>query len=127
MLTLKDKLSHLSYAQACKLLGPEGKQLIMAGGKYDIDIFDQVTFKKERSACPARQCEHKGAALSLISEEKMALGLTAATQQEAQALAQKKRASFAGARLMEAAFTLPDESVLDNMATSLAQIISAEK
>ena len=27
--TLRDRLSHLSYAQACKLLGPEAKQLIM--------------------------------------------------------------------------------------------------
>src|SRR6056297_382931 len=103
MLTLKDKLSHLNYTQACKLLGPDGKQLIMAGGKYDIDIDSQVTLKKDMfllelgdasvfislddgrsaklhlqcSACPSVQCEHKGAALSLILEEKMALGLAA--------------------------------------------------
>ncbi len=39
MITLKDKLSHLSYTQACKMIGAQGKQLIMAGGKYDIDLF----------------------------------------------------------------------------------------
>ncbi len=103
MITLKDKLSHLNYTQACKLLGPEGKKLIMAGGRYDIDIFAQTTLKKnlfcldlgsavvsiclddgknqklniECSACPSVQCEHKGAALSLILEEKMSLGLSA--------------------------------------------------
>jgi len=103
MITLKDKLSHLNYTQACKLLGPEGKKLIMAGGKYDIDIFAQTTLKKnlfrldlgdavvsiglddsrnqklniECSACPSVQCEHKGAALSLVLEEKMSLGLSA--------------------------------------------------
>ena len=43
MITLKDKLSHLSYTQACKLLGPQGKQLIQEGGKYDIDLFEHVT------------------------------------------------------------------------------------
>ncbi len=33
MITLKDKLSHINYTQACKLLGPEGKKLIMAGAQ----------------------------------------------------------------------------------------------
>ncbi len=47
MITLKDKLSRLSYAQACKLLGPQGKQLILEGGKYEIDVFEQVTFNNE--------------------------------------------------------------------------------
>ncbi len=103
MLTLKDKLAHINFPQACKLLGPEGKQLIMAGGKYDIDIDSQVTLKKDMfllelgeatvfirlddgraeklriqcSLCPSIHCEHKGAALSLILEEKMAQGLPA--------------------------------------------------
>jgi len=101
MITLKDKLSHLSYHQACKLLGAQGKQLIMAGGKYDIDLFGQVTLTSQRfhldlaevsveitldpmspqrlkircSAC-TRACEHQGAALSLILEEKLSLGLS---------------------------------------------------
>lgn len=101
MITLKDKLSHLSYTQACKLLGPQGKQLILEGGKYDIDPFEQVTLNSRRfslnlndarvdivldshkpqrlkigcSACPV-VCEHQGAALSLILEEKLTLGLS---------------------------------------------------
>jgi len=103
MITLKDRLSHLSYTQACKLLGVRGKQLIMEGGKYEIDLFEQVTFNKKRfklsigntsvvisiapgkktrrlnvhcSACSGA-CEHQGAALAVILEEKMALGLSA--------------------------------------------------
>ena len=102
MLTLKDRLSHLSYVQACKLLGPQGKQLIQEGGKYEVDVFEQVSFKNEHfslnlkdaevsitldpkkyqrlnihcSACSGA-CEHQGAALSLILEEKMTLGLSA--------------------------------------------------
>jgi len=102
MITLKDKLSHLSYLQACKLLGPQGKQLILEGGKYDIDPFEQVTLNSRRfsldlkdarvditldpgkrqrlnircSACPV-VCEHQGAALALILEEKLSLGLSA--------------------------------------------------
>jgi len=103
MITLKDKLSHLSYTQACKLLGPQGRQLILEGGKYEIDVFEQVTFNNEHfnlnienaqvsvtldpgkyprlnihcSVCSGA-CEHQGAALSLILEEKLALGLAAA-------------------------------------------------
>jgi len=102
VITLRDKLSHLSYSQACKLLGPEGKQLILEGGKYDINIFEQLSFNNEHfqlnledaqvsirfdsrnkkrlniscSVCPGA-CEHQGAALSLILEEKLTLGLSA--------------------------------------------------
>ncbi len=102
MITLKDKLSHLSYTQACKMIGVQGKQLIMAGGKYDIDLFEQVTLTNDRfhlnlveaaveivldplkprrlsigcSVCSVA-CEHQGAALSLILEEKLSLGLSA--------------------------------------------------
>jgi hypothetical protein len=36
MITLKDRLSHLTYREACKLLGPEGERLIRKGGKYAI-------------------------------------------------------------------------------------------
>jgi superfamily II DNA or RNA helicase len=102
MITLKDKLSHLSYIQACKLLGPQGKQLILEGGKYEIDVHEQVAFNHEKfnlnidnaqvsvtldpqkdqrlnvrcSVCHGF-CEHQGAALSLILEEKLTLGLSA--------------------------------------------------
>lgn len=102
MIRLKDKLSHLTYSQACKLLGPEGGRLIRTGGRYEIDISEQVILtndmfrlnlreavvtvtldpaKNQRlnldcNAC-TRACEHAGAALSLILEEKLTLGLSA--------------------------------------------------
>jgi SNF2-related domain/Helicase conserved C-terminal domain/SWIM zinc finger len=99
-LTLFDRLSHLSFNSAAKLLGAEGSRLITEGGKYDIDIFTQVQFDRDRfrltlggsevtlslnlaardrlewrcNTCDM-PCEHAGAALSLILEEKLALGL----------------------------------------------------
>ncbi len=102
MIKLKDELSHLTYRQACKFLGSEGEKLIRAGGKYQIDIAEQVVWgddffrlnledavvtislKPEKpkslsldcSECTAA-CEHLGAALSLILEEKLSLGLSA--------------------------------------------------
>lgn len=102
MITLKDKLSHLTYRQACKLLGAEGEHLLALGGKYDIDISERVFLsgdmfrldlgettvticldpkKNQRlditcSGC-STTCEHQGAALSLILEEKLSLGLSA--------------------------------------------------
>ena len=200
MITLKDKLSHLSYNQACKLLGPEGKQLILEGGKYDINIFEQLSFnnehfhlnledaqvsiqldsrKKKRlniscSVCPGA-CEHQGAALSLILEEKLTLGLSAPPPERTpmeslsdEALVRKEKIAAAGGKLVGAAFafigemfstreesqemnrlagafkaklsdcmekaddgtlkmtiSLPDESFLDNMARSLAKMVSA--
>ena len=102
MNNLKDRLSQLTYRQACKLLGPEGEQLIRSGGKYDIDIEEQViwedgllkinfgdaivTFlltpempRSLRFTCSecTTACEHLGAAFSLILEEKLSLGLSA--------------------------------------------------
>ena len=47
MIHLKDKLSHLNFRQACKLLGPEGEKLIRTGGKYDIDLTEQVTVGRD--------------------------------------------------------------------------------
>ena len=102
MITLKDKLCHLSYVEACKMLGVRGKQLITSGGKYDIDLFERVMLNDKRfrldlgdaqvvialdplkpkrlnigcSTCSVA-CEHQGAALSLILEEKLSLGLSA--------------------------------------------------
>ena len=99
-LTLHDRLSRLTFAQACKLLGAEGASLIRQGGKFDIDIGGQVMLEPEVfrlrlhgaivlitldpasrkrlywncSACTTA-CEHVGAAFSLVLEEKMALGL----------------------------------------------------
>jgi ERCC4-related helicase len=101
-LSLKDRLSRLTFTQACKLLGEEGRQLIQQGGKWNIDIQQQVYLKgdlyrvrfddaivsitlmagaKDRLHwnCTACQwpCEHAGAAFSLLLEEKTALGLAA--------------------------------------------------
>ena len=102
MRTLRDKLSHLSFLQAAKLLGPRGRELIMEGGKFEIDLYEQVTLddrhfrltieeavvtigltddKRQRfdlccNACSGA-CVHQGAALSLVLEEKLALGLSA--------------------------------------------------
>ncbi len=101
-LTLKDRLSRLTFAQACKLLGAEGRQLIQQGGKFVIDLEQQVELNRDRfrleldnavamislrpeapnrllwscSACDW-PCIHAGAAFSLILEEKTALGLAA--------------------------------------------------
>jgi len=102
MITLKDKLSHLTYRQACKYLGDEGEKLIRQGGKIEIDPSEQIFIgndifrlrmentvveislrpdRKDRLAfrCSSCQhmCEHLGAAFSLILEEKMTLGLAA--------------------------------------------------
>src|SRR6266403_1667740 len=102
-LTLFDKLSRLTFLQATKLLGPNGSDLIAAGGKYDIDVTTEVAFDRERfrlavdsaavtlTLSPAARdrlewrcnacevpCEHVGAAFSLILEEKLTLGLAGA-------------------------------------------------
>ncbi|MGD0899942.1 MAG: SNF2-related protein, partial [Thermoguttaceae bacterium] len=108
-LTLKDRLSRLTYVQACQLLGPEGADLIRKGATYqEIDLDRDVYLRGDlfrltlpgavrgkdavatittmaearnrlRFNCTACEtmCEHVGAAVSLILEEKTALGLAA--------------------------------------------------
>ncbi|MGH7288985.1 MAG: DEAD/DEAH box helicase, partial [Myxococcota bacterium] len=101
-LTLYDRLSRLSHAQACRLLGPRGAALLREGGALEIEIGAQVRREDDRfvlelpgarvtlalaskgrlglgytcNAC-SKACEHAGAAFSLILEEKLALGLAA--------------------------------------------------
>ena len=102
MINLKDRLSRLTYREACKLLGPDGEQLIRMGGKHDVDIENQVTWedgllrinfaeaivtflltpempRSLRFKCSecTTACEHLGAAFSLVLEEKLTLGLSA--------------------------------------------------
>jgi hypothetical protein len=109
-LSLKDRLSRLTFLDACKLLGPTGAKLIQgAANQWDIKIEEDVFLGDDlfRLRLPedtpddqpltvtitlmaeARQrlhwncsqcfqaCKHVGAALSLILEEKLALGLAA--------------------------------------------------
>ena len=105
-LSFHDRLSQLSFGQACKLLGPRGRQLIQAGGKREVDLANDVylggdlfrvrypgfdganeavvtlTLKADArdrlhwncTACKG-PCEHVGAALSALLENKTALGL----------------------------------------------------
>jgi hypothetical protein len=47
MIPLRDRLSHLTYRQASKLLGPEGEKLIRQGGKYDFNIEEQVAWGED--------------------------------------------------------------------------------
>jgi superfamily II DNA or RNA helicase len=102
-LSLRDLLSRLSPVRAARLLGKGGNQLLLRGGKWDVSIDDQVTLRHDRfrlrlpeavvdialdararhrlrctcSGCSG-PCEHVGAALSLILEEKLTLGLAKA-------------------------------------------------
>jgi superfamily II DNA or RNA helicase len=108
-LTLHDRLSRLTPAQAQKLLGPDGVRLLAKGGAIDIDLATQVfltadslrvAFPDEdepaaavvtmtlddghrdrlRIACTlagAKGQLYRAATLSLILEEKTALGLAA--------------------------------------------------
>lgn len=109
-LTLRDKLSRLTYQDACKLIGEEGARWIQEGAKYTIDIDRQVRFSDERFELrffdadrttvtirledDARKrlrwecstsntaCAEVGAAFSVILEDKMALGLSQAPSEE---------------------------------------------
>ena len=104
-LTLHDRLSRLALPQAQKLLGAGGAAMLPKAGREEIDIETQVLFTAEQfqvvfpaslvvvtiSLHPAYRdrlqiaCSHEGetgdyyraATLSLILEEKLALGLAA--------------------------------------------------
>ena len=47
-MNLKDKLSHLSFQEARKLLGHKGDRLIRQGGRYKIDIAGHVELDANR-------------------------------------------------------------------------------
>lgn len=107
MIGLRDRLAHLNYRQACKLLGPKGPKLIREGGRMDIDPASQVDLgldtltlklnglkahirlddrKPGHLAFDCSQCrgvcEHVGAAFSLVLEEKLSLGLATAPEEK---------------------------------------------
>ncbi len=101
-LTRHDRLSHLNFREAGKLLGPDGERVILQGGKFEIDLQAQVSLDPQHfrlklpeatvtislsddarkrlkwncSGCSVL-CEHVGAAFSVILEDKTALGLAA--------------------------------------------------
>ncbi|MBD3240750.1 MAG: helicase [Chitinivibrionales bacterium] len=112
MASFRDRLSHLSIAQAAKLLGARGHRLISRGGRYDIDISSQVQLGRDvlrvtlqgavvslidddkapngmRLLCSECKspCEHAGALLALVLEEKVALGLAAPPPEDSEASA----------------------------------------
>ncbi len=98
-LTLRDLLSRLTYDGAGRILGPRGEELLRAGGALDLGIesmnLGQARLQadlpgvvvavvrsedragKLRCSCSICDvaCEHVGAVLSLVMEEKTALGL----------------------------------------------------
>jgi hypothetical protein len=101
-LTLRDLLSRSSYGAVCKLLGPQGATYLREGGALDLDPGEDVTLSdtalrarvgtatvlitrsddargRLRVVCSedVGPCVHAGAVLSLVLEEKMALGLSA--------------------------------------------------
>lgn len=43
-LTFKDRLSRLTFEQACKLIGPLGKKLIPIGAQYEVSLKEDVYF-----------------------------------------------------------------------------------
>ncbi|MFM7058894.1 MAG: SNF2-related protein [Planctomycetota bacterium] len=106
-LTLYDRLSRLTFLQACELLGgrEEGRQRLFAGGKIPLDNIQEQTqlsrdsfqlslpgedaivtvrlndARRDRlqllcSRCDSL-CEHMGTALSVLLENRIALGLAA--------------------------------------------------
>jgi len=105
-LSMRDRLSHLSFDEACKILGPEGKRLLIRGGGLEpvspdalrIDdeaarvewepgsgglwsrvFFDPGTTGRLRAECSVctSACMHVGGLLSLLLEQKTDLGLAA--------------------------------------------------
>lgn len=100
--SLRDRLSRLTYTAACQLLGEDGKELIRQGGACEIQVDEQVYVGEDLfrltlpgavvtitamaearnrlrfncTSCDA-MCHHIGAAVALILEEKIALGLAA--------------------------------------------------
>jgi superfamily II DNA or RNA helicase len=116
-LTLHDRLSRLTFEQARKLLGDEGKKLILNGSKREFPNEDvylggdllRVTFREPSGKVQAvatltlmaehrdrlhwncdrcfRACEHVGAMFSFVLENKTGLGLAVAPP-EREAVAQ---------------------------------------
>ncbi|MDD5674995.1 MAG: DEAD/DEAH box helicase [Chitinivibrionales bacterium] len=110
-MTLFERLSRFNHRLALKLLGPRAEKLIIQGGVREIDIAAQVTLsrnvfrlslpdalvsiiedpkseQKMRFICSACEgvCEHIGAAVSLVLEEKTTIGLASELPDKIQSL-----------------------------------------
>ena len=109
-LTLTDRLSRLTFTQACDLLGGpiEGKKLLYAGGKIPVEDLEEqalltgdffrlllpgdaivtITLRQDKEkhlllncdSCDTA-CHHLGTALSVILDSKTALGLAKAPEE----------------------------------------------
>lgn len=105
-LTLRDRLSRMTFQKACQLLGPDSAKLIAEGGGFEFedlqnavylqgDVF-RLSFPNSRAVVTMTlradqrnrllwnctecdiACSHVGAAFSLVLEEKTLLGLAVA-------------------------------------------------
>ena len=110
-MTLFERLSRFNHRIALKVLGPHGEKLIIQGGAREIDIAAQVKLSrnvfrlslpdasvsiiedpksehKMRFVCSTCEglCEHIGAAISLVLEEKSTLGLATEPAEEIRAM-----------------------------------------
>jgi superfamily II DNA or RNA helicase len=66
-LTLRDLLSHLSFTQACKLLGQHGKQYIVEGSKLHIDEPEQVYFGGDLVRVTYPECAGEPEAIATLT------------------------------------------------------------
>lgn len=103
-LSMPDRLSHLSFEEAARLLGPDGKRLLIRGGALELaspdalrmteaearvdwepgprGLWSRISFDPERrgrlrtecSAC-TESCVHVAGLLSILLEQKTELGL----------------------------------------------------
>src|SRR5262245_3843139 len=103
-LSMRDRLSHLSFDEACKILGTEGKRLLVRGGGLELAspdllrideaeariewerggpssriFFDPAARGRLRAECShcTDACIHVGGLLSILLEQKTDLGLAA--------------------------------------------------
>ena len=103
---MRDRLSHLSFDEACKMLGPDGGRLLIRGGRLELAslddlriddeeariawepgprgissriVFDEGTRGRLRAECSACEsaCVHVAGLLSILLEQKTDLGLAA--------------------------------------------------
>ncbi len=147
-LTLRDRLSRLTFTDACKLLGPDGKWLIKAGSAVDFKLPEdvylgddllRVSLGHDRAGQPvvvsitlmaeARQrlhynCTHcRGACEHVGQADKPAEPAMAAELRSR--LTQCVEQDESGRQRLTV--TLPDKAALHHLADALAQLLAAGK